>query len=206
MIGLLGGTFNPIHFGHLRPALDIAEQLDLQEVRIIPAKFPPLRAEPNVSAAHRLYMAQLAIQNEPRFILDTREFQRESISYTVDTLLSLRQELGNEVSLGWIMGMDAYQKFTQWHQWQRILQLCHLLIAHRPNYSPEKNQLNRYHTQNVSDLSHKAAGYIYFTAVTQLDISATMLRQHRKDNRSLRYLLPDAVYDYINEKQLYLYE
>ena len=205
MLGLLGGTFNPIHFGHLRPTLDIAEQLNLEYVHIIPAKLPPLRENPTVSAEHRLAMVKLATQDESRFIVDTREFQRNEISYTVDTLISLRQELGEEVSLCWIMGMDAYHHFTQWHQWQKILQLCHLVIAHRPNYSPNENkQLNRYHTPHICDLSHYPVGKIHFMAVTQLDISATMLRQHRKHNRSLRYLLPDAVYHYINENKLYL--
>jgi nicotinate-nucleotide adenylyltransferase len=205
MIGLLGGTFNPIHFGHLRPTLDIAEQLNLDTVRIIPAKLPPLREKPTIKAEHRLEMVKLAIATEPRFVLDTREFQRNEVSYSVDTLRSLRQELGYDVSLCWIMGMDAYHHFTQWYQWQEILQLCHLVIAHRPNYSPNENkQLNRYHTSQLCDLSHHSAGKIHFIAVTQLDISATMLRQHRKGNRSLRYLLPDAVYNYINENKLYL--
>ena len=205
MIGLLGGTFNPIHFGHLRSSLDMAEQLGLDTVRIIPAKLPPLREKPTINAEHRLEMVKLAIVTEPRFVLDAREFQRNEVSYTVDTLRSLRQELGQDVSLCWMMGMDAYQNFTQWHQWQKILQLCHLVVAHRPNYSPNENkQLNRYHTAQLGDLSHYAAGKIHFIAVTQLDISATMLRQRRKDNRSLQYLLPDAVYNYINEKKLYL--
>ena len=205
MIGLLGGTFNPIHFGHLRPTLDMAEQLGLKTVHIIPAKLPPLRAKPTISAEHRLAMVKLAIATEARFILDVREFQRNKVSYTLDTLISIRKERGNAVSLCWMMGMDAYHQFTQWHQWQKILQLCHLVVAHRPNYSPDENkQLNRYHTPHLGDLSRNPAGKIHFIAVTQLDISATMLRQYRKDNRSLRYLLPDAVYNYINENKLYL--
>jgi len=205
MIGLLGGTFNPIHFGHLRPSLDITEQLDLDIVHIIPAKLPPLREKPTIKAEHRLNMVKLAIATEPSFVLDAREFQRNEVSYTIDTLRSLRQDLGQDVSLCWIMGMDAYHHFTQWHQWQEILQLCHLVVAHRPNYSPNENkQLNRYHTLQLGDLSHHPAGKIHFIAVTQLDISATMLRQHRKEDRSLRYLVPDAVYNYINENKLYL--
>lgn len=205
MMGLLGGTFNPIHFGHLRPTLDIAEQLDLDTVRIIPAHLPPLREQPTIKAQHRVEMVRLAIATEARFVLDTREFQRDKISYTIDTLRSLRQEVGEEVALCWIMGMDAYQQFTHWHQWQEILQLCHLVVAHRPTYSPNENKpLNRYHAEQRCELSHYAAGKIHFIAVTQLDISATMLRQHRKNNRSLRYLLPEAVHNYINENKLYL--
>ena len=203
-IGLLGGTFSPIHFGHLRPALDVAEQLGLDEVRIIPAKLPPLRDKPCVNAEHRLAMVKLAVQSEPHFVLDSREFQRADTSYTVDTVLSLRKELGESVSLCWIMGMDAYQNFTRWHQWQTILKLCHLVVAQRPSYCPAKNDpLKIYHRQNQADLLQTPAGYIHFVNVTQLDISATMLRQYRKENRSLRYLLPNAVNNYINENDLY---
>lgn len=204
MIGLMGGTFNPIHYGHLRPALEVAEILDLSEVRFIPAKQPPLRDAPCVSAQDRLKMVSLAIQEEKRFVLDDREQHRDEVSYTVDTLLSLREELGNEVSLCWMMGMDAYQNFTRWHQWERILQLTHLIISHRPNYFSDNPRLNGYHTQQINDLSANSAGKVYFIAVTQLDISATLIRENRKNNRSIRYLLPDAVKDYINEKKLYL--
>ena len=204
MIGLMGGTFNPIHFGHLRPALEVAETLDLDEVRFIPAKQSPLRDKPCVSAQDRFNMVSLAIQNEPRFILDDRELNRDDVSYTVDTLLSFRRELGSDVSLCLMMGMDAYQNFTCWHQWEQILQLAHLVVSHRPNYFPENSELSRYHTDQIGDLSACPAGKVYFIAVTQLDISATLIREKQKNNRSIRYLLPDAVQNYISENKLYL--
>ncbi len=204
MIGLMGGTFNPIHFGHLRPALEIADLLALDEVRFIPAHYPPLKKQPCVSADDRSAMVQLAIQDEPRFVLDTRELQRDRTSYTVETLRSLRHELGDKIPLCWMMGMDAYLNFTQWHQWQKILGLCHLVVSHRPNYSANNPQLSAYHTQQKTDLLTQTAGKIYFIAVTQLDISATMIRYERKQQRSIRYLVPDAVHNYINEKKLYL--
>jgi nicotinate-nucleotide adenylyltransferase len=208
MIGLMGGTFNPIHYGHLRPALEVAEKLGLDEVRFIPASQPPLRDVPSVSARHRLNMVELAIQNESRFVLDDRELRRESLSYTVDTLLSLREEFGNTMPLVWMMGMDAYQRFTQWHQWEKILQLAHLLVSHRPNYHSdenlsENNLLTGYHAPRLSLLSDAAAGRIHFMPVTQLDISATLIRENLRKHQSIRYLLPDAVCDYITEKRLY---
>ncbi len=204
MIGLMGGTFNPIHFGHLRPALEVADLLGLEEVRFIPASQPPLRDQPCVSAQERAHMVELAIQSEPRFVLDQRELQRQATSYTVDTLLSLRQELGDEIPLCWMMGMDAYQNFTQWHQWQKILELTHLVVSHRPNYIAENPLLNAYHTKQQSELFDSPAGKLYFVSVTQLDISATMIRDEQKNSRSIRYLLPDAVHNYINEKKLYI--
>lgn len=203
MIGLMGGTFNPIHYGHLRPALEVAESLCLDEVRFIPAKTPPLRDVPCVSAIHRSKMVELAIQDESQFVLDTRELQRDDISYTVDTLQSLREQLGEEISLCWMMGMDAYQRFTQWHQWQKILQLTHIVVSHRPNYLPINTDLAHYQTKQLADLSAIAAGKVFFVSVTQLDISATMIRECLKKRRSIRYLLPDTVYNYISENNLY---
>ena len=203
MIGLMGGTFNPIHYGHLRPALEIAEILDLDEVRFIPAKQPPLRDEPCVSAEHRSKMVELAIQDEARFVLDERELHRDNVSYTVDTLQSLRKELGDELPMCWLMGMDAYQRFTRWHQWGKILQLTHLVVSHRPSYVLENSKLDSYCTKKLSDLSSVKAGKVFFVSVTQLDISATMVRESLKNNRSIRYLLPDTVHNYINENNLY---
>jgi len=203
MIGLMGGTFNPIHYGHLRPALEVADVLGLDEVRFIPAKQPPLRDEPCVSAEHRSKMVKLAIQNESKFVLDERELHRKNMSYSVDTLQSLREELGDNIPLCWMMGADAYQRFSQWHQWEKILQLTHLVVSHRPNYLLDNNQLERHHATELSDLSTTLAGKIFFVPVTQLDISATMIRENLKNNRNVRYLLPDAVYNYINENNLY---
>jgi len=131
-IGLLGGTFNPIHFGHLRMAQELAESLSLDAVKFIPSANPPHKPPPQVSAEHRAAMVKLAITDNPQFQFDGRELSRTGASYTVDTLESLRNELGNQVSLILIMGSDAFTKFNTWHRWQEIIALCHIALVQRP--------------------------------------------------------------------------
>ncbi len=131
-IGLMGGTFNPIHYGHLRMAQELAESLNLEEVRFIPAANPPHKSADLISAEHRAEMVRLGVSNNPTFTVDNRELLRSGASYSVDTLLSLRDELGKEVSLTLFMGSDAFTKFNTWHRWQEIIQLCHIALVQRP--------------------------------------------------------------------------
>ncbi|HIP81516.1 MAG TPA: nicotinate (nicotinamide) nucleotide adenylyltransferase, partial [Leucothrix mucor] len=147
MIGIIGGTFDPIHFGHLRPALEIAEQFDLDEVRFIPSANPPHRWKPIASAEHRLNMVKLAVEGFPLFTVDDREYHRQGSSYTVDTLQSIvnEEDIDKEQadeesatpSLLMMLGLDAFQSFTQWRDWQKILELTHIVVSTRPGYSLE---------------------------------------------------------------------
>ena len=209
MIGILGGTFDPIHFGHLRPALEISQQLALSELRFIPSATPPHRWQPEASSQQRLEMVQLAIKGVPQFKLDNREYQREGASYTVDTLQSIRDEVGDVRPLCMILGMDAFNTFTQWHQWQKILTLCHIVISSRPNYddSPIDKTMDNWMQSHYCDdsalLSQSPAGKLYFCEVTQLDISATALRQTIKADGSPRYLTSKDVVAYIQSNDLY---
>ncbi len=210
LIGLLGGTFNPIHHGHLRAAQELADALSLHEVRFIPSANPPHKLAPAVSAEHRAAMVQLAISDHPRFKLDTRELNRDGASYTFDTLLSLREELGENVALCWVMGSDAFVKLNTWHRWKEILNHCHIILVQRPN---AENQpalpdelatfLQDNYTENMDDLCEKSAGYIHMQAITPLDISATKIREALKNGQSARYLMPDNVIDYIKTHKLY---
>lgn len=202
-IGLMGGTFDPIHFGHLRPALEVAEHLQLDHVRFIPANIPPHRALPGISAEHRREMVRLAIQQENRFKLDTRELDKNDTSYTVQTLHDLREELGQQVQLFWLLGMDAIQGFTRWHRWQEILQLSHLVVSHRPGYTQDLGELSCYSVDNKQALFAAKTGKIYSLPVTQLDISATMIRKRLSQGLSVNYLMPQATCQYIQENQLY---
>jgi nicotinate-nucleotide adenylyltransferase len=202
-IGLMGGTFDPIHFGHLRPALDVAEHLQFDHVRFIPANIPPHRALPGISAEHRREMVRLAIQQETRFRLDTRELDKNDISYTVETLQDLRKELGQNVQLFWLLGMDAVQGFTRWHRWQEILQLTHLVVSHRPGYQQDLGELSSYRAESQQALLSAKTGKIYCLPVTQLDISATMIRKRLSQGLSINYLMPQATCQYIQENQLY---
>jgi len=213
MIGVFGGTFNPIHFGHLRPALEITEALQLRQMRLIPSALPPHREEPEVDAQLRLRMVQAAAANESRFVVDDRELRREGPSYTVDTLTSLRQELGSE-AMGLVVGMDAFLDLHTWHQWERLIELAHLVVMQRPGvYSQEQYRqkmpsevralVDQYAVTDMQQLQKTPSGKLWFQAVTQLDISATKVRAVIKSDRSARYLTPDEVLQIIENHQLY---
>lgn len=205
MIGIIGGTFDPIHMGHLRPALEIAELLSLKEVRFIPSATPPHRWQPEASAKQRLEMVKLATQDESIFLVDEREHQREGASYTVDTLTSIRKELGNNDPLCMIIGYDAFQSFTQWHDWQGILTLCHLVVSSRPGYQSAtlEEWVNKRLTKQAEALQKNSAGLIYFAEVTSLDISATYIRKQLSNGLSSRYLTTKAVNNFIKRNKLY---
>lgn len=210
-VGLLGGTFNPIHYGHLRMAQELAEALNLDEVRFIPSANPPHKAAPTVSAGHRAEMVELAIEDNPLFTCDRRELKRAGASYTIDTLISLREALGNNVALCLIMGSDAFTKLNTWHRWQELLDFCHLILVQRPN-SLAKEPLNKelelflhqHYTEHQEDLSTQAAGYIHMHAITALDISSTAIRLAFQNTLSTQYLMPEAVINYIQTHQLYV--
>lgn len=227
MIGIIGGTFDPIHYGHLRPALEIAEQFDLDEVRFIPSANPPHRWKPIASAEHRLNMVKLAVEGFPLFSVDDREYHRQGSSYTVDTLQSILDEEQTNLdeeqadeeqtndesttpSLLMMLGLDAFQSFTQWHDWQRILELTHIVVSTRPGYLLETKSLDKSDewmqgrvVDSVSELKQKQAGCIFFSEVTALDISATNIRKQLLSGASSRFLMPEKVLDYIEEHDLY---
>lgn len=210
-IGLLGGTFNPIHFGHLRIAETLSEALRLDEVRFIPAANPPHKVMPLVNATARAKMVEIAIRDNPLFRLDTLELNRSGYSYTVDTLLSLRAELGNEVSLVLLMGSDAFSNLHTWHRYNDILQLCNIALVQRlPTeeqalpLAKELDDLMRAHfSDNVNDVSMKPNGIITVQAMAPLAITSTDLRERLRQKMSARYLMPDAVIAYLLEQQLY---
>ena len=205
MIGIIGGTFDPIHFGHLRPALEIAENIKLDEVRFIPSATPPHRWQPEATGQQRLDMVALAIKDADKLVLDDREYQRKGASYTVDTLQSIRDEIGEDKALCMILGMDAFKSFTQWHEWQKILTLCHIVISSRPNY--DDSEIDTWMKDRVVKdsalLSKLPAGKLYFSKVIQLDISATFIREQIKTGSSPRYLTPADVVEYLDKHSLY---
>ena len=213
-VGLLGGTFDPIHFGHLRLAEEMGEVLGLQEVRILPAGHPPHRGQPRAASHHRLEMARRAVAGNPRFVLDEREIHKASPSYSVETLTVLRGELPPDVPMILFMGADAFMGLTTWHRWQELLDLAHLAVAHRPGFSsavwedalpePLRKLLATRRCEQPAELTEKPTGLIHLHAITQLDISASQIRERALRGKSLRYLLPDSVIDYINENHLYV--
>ena len=209
-IGVFGGTFDPIHFGHLRPALDLLEQLSLQRLHLIPCAVPPHRGEPHASAAQRLAMLELAVAGQPGFVVDERELRRSGPSYMVDTLASLRAEVG-ETPLCLILGVDAFLGLPGWHRWQRLLELAHIVVTHRPGWQLDETSMPQALRQAVQEhwladgaaLRAQSAGGVLLQSVTQLDISATDIRERIAAGYSANYLLPVTVWQYIQEQDLY---
>ncbi|PWQ95301.1 nicotinate-nucleotide adenylyltransferase [Leucothrix arctica] len=205
MIGIRGGTFDPIHTAHLRATLEVVEALALSQVRLLPGSIPPHRPQPLASAEQRLDMVELAVQSNDLFIADDRELRREGASYTVDTLRSFREEFGEKEPLALIIGMDAFLDFTKWYEWETIISLAHLVVTSRPDYTAQPLQAwaEAIRSDNMQELHANAAGKLYFVQTTALSISATDIRHHQQEGRSIRYLVPDVVYDYIKQNQLY---
>jgi nicotinate-nucleotide adenylyltransferase len=211
LAGLLGGTFNPIHFGHLRMAQELAEALQLSEVRFIPSANPPHRTAPEVSATHRTEMVKIAISDNPLFKLDECELLRDGSSYTIDTLISMREELGPKTAICLFMGSDAFIKLDTWHRWQELLNFCHIVLVQRPSISPDQPKLpeivgillRSHYTENSLDLATKSAGFIHMQKITALDISSTAIREMFRHGAIPRYLVPEAVISYIKQHQLY---
>lgn len=207
-IGILGGTFDPIHYGHLRPALELLERLALHEIRFIPSRQPPHRTAPGAAPAQRLAMLERAIADQKGFILDDREMRRQGPSYMVDTLASLRAQFGEERSLCLLLGQDAFAGLESWHRWRDIIELAHIVVAARPGYElsldGELAALTAARRLEDADrLGAQPAGGILFQPVTPLDISATAIRALLAQKRSPRYLLPEAVRTYLSEQGLY---
>jgi nicotinate-nucleotide adenylyltransferase len=206
-IGILGGTFDPIHFGHLRTALEIYQALELAEVRLVPCYQPVHRKFPTASPKDRLAMVRSAIENEPGLSVDDCEIRRQGPSYTIDTLQTLQKKTpGTPLCL--IMGIDALLSFPSWHRWEEILQLVHLVIAHRPQYHVPQTGvvaqlLKQRLAHNTAELHECAAGKILFHPVTPLEISATDIRKQIAMGRSPRFLLPTSVYHYIEQHGVY---
>jgi nicotinate-nucleotide adenylyltransferase len=211
MIGILGGTFDPIHFGHLRMAQELSDTLNLVEVRFIPTGTPPLKIQPTASASDRAAMLHLAIADNPKFSLDERELKRSGTSYTINTLLSLREELGADVPLCLLLGADAFLGLPNWQRWQELLNYCHIVVAHRPNITPTpeamplslKTLWEKYVTVDIGDLTSTPAGYILMQHITPQDISATQIREDFKRGLIPRHLMPECVIEYIGRKSLY---
>lgn len=208
MIGIFGGTFDPVHLGHLRVALDVIESLRLEQVRFLPLQHAVHRAQPLAGGDQRLAMLQAALAGEPRFVADDRELTRGGRSYTLDTLESLRAELGDDVPLCLLLGGDAFNGFLSWHEPERVAELAHLVVMERPGYAlPTDSSLQAMvehrATDLAADLRNAPGGRIWFQPVTQLDISATDIRQRVAAGRSPRYLVPDPVVELIDSQSLY---
>lgn len=206
LVGLLGGTFDPIHHGHLRLALECAAAAGCDETRLVPAYRPPHRAAPVAGAAQRLAMAQLAAQGEPALHVDDCEIRRAGTSYTIDTLAALRHELAATLCL--FLGADAYRQLRTWHHWEQILDHAHLVVADRPGPAASGDDAldeleQRHGVADAGGLHSRSTGAILRVTAPALDISSTRIRTLIATGRSVRYLVPEPVIHYIQQEGLY---
>ena len=206
-IGVFGGTFDPIHYGHLRSAFEMLQALDFEQVRFIPCGDPPHRGVTFASAEERFRLVEEAISGQEGFVADDRELRRDGPSYTVDTLATLREEFPDR-SLGLIVGMDAFLGLPGWYRWDEILDFAHIVVAHRPGWkAPDIGVLGEliaeHGTHRVQDLHTVTHGRLHIHAVTQLEIASTEIRELVAAGRDPRFLMPDAVRNAIEETGLY---
>lgn len=206
-VAVFGGTFDPVHIGHLRSALEVAQALKLDAVRLVPNALPPHRAAPNVSAQQRLQMVELAIANEPLLTVDARELKRDKPSWTIDTLISLRQELAPHDQLFFVLGWDAFCGLSSWHRWDELLEHCHLLVLQRPDMQLQAPAAVHALIDNkvATDWQEitSPAGSVVFLQQTPLAVSATQIRALLSEGENIRYLVPDAVLEFIQTQGLY---
>lgn len=205
MIGVYGGTFNPVHYGHLRTALEVKDRFQLEQLHLIPCHIPAHRQQPSVAGELRWQMLQLAIADTPGLLADRRELDRAGASFMVDTLHSLREEYPQQALLLFI-GADAFAGLPHWHRWQVLFDYAHVVVMTRPAYQlPTLSDfLQQRLVNNSQQLQQQLGGLLYCQTVTALDISATAIRQLLNSGGNPQFLLPDAVLDFIRQQQLYL--
>lgn len=209
ILALYGGTFDPIHQAHINTVKAMAAEAGLEQVILLPNNVPPHRPQPKADAKQRLMMAQLAVNGDPLFRVDDRELHRDALSYTVETLRQYRSEIGSRRPLAFIIGQDSLLSIDTWHEWDKILTLCHILVCKRPGYTldfPSERLADWFvqHLITTPDSLHKRpSGYIFLADTPLFPISATNIRERLKNGEDCRDQLAPAVQDYILEQGLY---
>ncbi len=204
-IGLFGGTFDPVHYGHLRSALELAEHYSLDTLYLVPNHRPQHRDTPQATTEQRIHMLELAVKDVPRLVVDVREAKRDSSTYTIDTLLEVKAEQPDATIL-FFMGFDAFAAFDQWHRWEEILKQANLVVIDRPDAELSDfahDLIARQTAQAGSEITAGSVGVIERRQVTQLAISATDVRRRVTASQNVRFLLPDSVREYILNQRLY---
>lgn len=206
-LGLFGGTFDPVHNGHLRMALELKQKLALDEMRLLPCHQPPHRDRPLRSSEDRAAMVEAALADCDELSCDRRELLLDQPSYTMETLTQLRREVGPQVSLCWCVGMDSLVNLASWHRWQELLSVAHLVVTARPGWQlPQQGEIAQWlqdHRAPSQQLTQTNAGAVVVCEMSQLEISATDIRQMIAAGYSAQFLMPEAVWSYIQESGLY---
>lgn len=204
---ILGGTFDPVHFGHLRMTQEMLNRFPAARVSLMPAAYPPHRPQPGASPQQRIEMLQLVVGKYLQLSVDTRELEREEPSYSVVTLREIREEIGEDC-LVFLMGTDAFAKLNEWYEWQELITLANILVVGRPSSQlPSDGEVaefyERYAIADLDELPEHRSGKVGFCQMPQLDISSTYIREQINQGFSPRFLLPDAIIDYMNQHGLY---
>lgn len=208
MLGIFGGTFDPVHFGHIKTALGLLEHFDFEQVRFVPCQRSPFKQRVYADARHRRQMLNLVVSSNDKLIVDDRELRHLGPCYTIDTLKELREEAESYKPLVLIMGMDAYSDFCRWRDYREILLLCNIMLLQRPGYvlaerGCEKELYERHIASDIMEISETLNGHIYLSDERKVDVSSTAIRQAVAAGRQPRYLLPGSVWNYICEHNLY---
>ncbi len=212
LTAMFGGTFDPIHYGHIKPVIALAKLVGLKRITLLPNNVPPHRPQPEASTQQRLAMVQMALADigGSLFDIDDRELRRDNPSWTVDTFETLRRERGRNAPLGFIIGQDSLLTLPQWHRGLELLDKCHLLVCARPGYGAKmstpalQSWLEARLTTDVGQLHTKPAGLIYLAPTPQLSISASLIRERRHEGLRCDDMLTPSVQRYIDEQGLYL--
>ena len=207
-VAILGGTFDPVHNGHLQLGSYIAESLKLDQIRLMPSYQPMHRETPSATTDQRLAMLELAVANLDQMLIDDRELRRKGPSYTLLSLQELRAELSDDAPLYFILGEDAFYDFDSWYHWQEIIKYAHILVAGRPgNHAELSDQLAYFVEKNKftgESYPETPAGTIVWVDNTKIEIASSDIRQRIKENKTVKHLLPDDVYQYILHQNIYL--
>lgn len=209
-IGIFGGTFDPVHFGHLRVILEILENFDLAELCVVPCKTPPIKDAAIASSKQRLEMLQLALEKQKNVSINDIEIKRDGPSYTFDTLSAFKNKSPDKQLL-LVLGTDAFLSLNHWYKWQEILNLTHIIVIHRPGWNIDGDQINKdiksllknNLVNDKSALNDSDAGKILLFPIRKLDISSSGIRKIIADGKSPHYLLPQIIADYISKNNLY---
>jgi nicotinate-nucleotide adenylyltransferase len=207
-VALFGGTFNPIHFGHLSLANHLVEYLQVESVRLMPCAIPPHREIPHVSAEHRMVMLELATAKNSAMIADDLELKRVSTSYSIDTLDLVRQDIGPQTPLFFCLGMDALLAINSWHRWAELLNYCHIVACSRPNYQLPKDEaladwIGQHLCDDLTIVKKQSHGYLHLCKIPPLDISSTAIRDSIKCGKSIDHMTSEPVVNYIKQHSLY---
>ena len=208
MIGIFGGSFDPIHFGHIKLVLALIERYKFDQIRMIPCYQSPFNKPLIASVQQRWEMLNLVTDSHDKLVADSRELERQGSSYTIDTITELKREIEAEVPLVLIIGIDAFISFCKWHRYDEILTLSHIMLLQRPGYrlpdkGCEKDLFDKYITEDIKNFENMLHGKIYLTDLEKFDISSTTIRKCVSQGDQPRYLLPGNIWDYIKKSNLY---